>query len=45
MMQLRKVNTSPDIMTIDKALVSRIANLARIRVTEEEKETVSKLVV
>jgi aspartyl-tRNA(Asn)/glutamyl-tRNA(Gln) amidotransferase subunit C len=42
MMQLRKVNTSPDIMTIDKALVSRIANLARIRVTEEEKETLSK---
>lgn len=29
-------------MTIDKALVSRIASLARIRVTEEEKETLSK---
>ncbi len=29
-------------MTIDKATVSRIANLARIRVPEEEKEPLAK---
>ena len=29
-------------MTIDKALVSRIANLARIRVPEEEKDALAK---